>query len=257
MKVHAKAGSIEPVSGLWSDPNNPDQQLWIHLTAWHSILYAYETYGPGKLSEADEQRYWQECAIAAQAQTIDPNQVPRSRQEVRAYFERMRPRLAASEATQTAMNHLMNADVVFPPLPAVIKPGAWALAKLLRAAIIATLPRWQRELGNVRQPRLLDALIRPMMRIGFRVVAASSRLQMVVLSLTSPATVAIAGPMILGVKPLCEETVMPAEAFRRHGVPTPAELYEQLKADQQHILYTPSAPVPAMAPSSDGLAVAA
>ena len=73
MKVHAKAGSVEPVSGLWSDPNNPDQQLWIHLTAWHSILYAYETYGPGKLSDEDELRYWQECAVAAQAQTIDPD----------------------------------------------------------------------------------------------------------------------------------------------------------------------------------------
>src|SRR5919109_1417198 len=76
MKVHAKAGSLEPVSGLWSDPNNPDQQLWIHLTAWHSILYAYERYGPGPLAPADEARYWQECAVAAELQTCDPAAVP-------------------------------------------------------------------------------------------------------------------------------------------------------------------------------------
>jgi len=245
MKVHAKAGSIEPVSGLWSDPNNPDQQLWIHMTAWHSILYAYETYGPGRLSDEDERRYWQECAIAAQAQTIDPEKVPSSREEVRAYFERMRPRLAASEATQSAMDHLMQAEVIFPAMPAVLRPGAWALAKLLRAAVIATLPRWQRELANIRQPRLLDALIRPLMRPGFRLIASNPRLEVLVLSLISPQTVPIAGPMILGIKPLREETVTPAEAFKLHAVPTPSELYEQLKADQSTILYSPSAPAAA------------
>jgi uncharacterized protein (DUF2236 family) len=244
MKVHAKAGSVEPVSGLWSDPNNPDQQMWIHLTAWHSILYAYEKYGPGKLPEEEERRYWQECAIAAQAQTIDPDKVPTSREEVRAYFEQMRPRLAASEATQAAMDHLMDAEVVFPPMPTWFKPGAWTLARLLRMAIVATLPRWQRDLANIHQSRLLDALIRPLMRLGFRGVASNPRIELLMLSLISPATVPIAGPMILGIKPLREETLTPAEAFQRHNVPTPAQLYKQLKADQNTILYPPSAPAP-------------
>jgi uncharacterized protein (DUF2236 family) len=247
MKVHAKAGSVEPVSGLWSDPNNPDQQLWIHLTAWHSILYAYETYGPGKLSEDDERRYWEECAIAARAQTIDPDTVPRSRQEVREYFERMRPRLAASEATQSAMDHLMNAEVVFPPMPAVLKPGAAVLARLLRVAIIATLPRWQRELAGLRQPRVLDTLIKPVTRAAFRVGNSTPRLKVAILGLLSPATVPVAGPMLLGVKPLRKETLTPAESFERHGVPEPAELYEQLKADQSRIIYSPSAPAAATA----------
>ncbi len=242
MKVHAKAGSVEPVSGLWSDPNNPDQQLWIHLTAWHSILYAYETYGPGKLADEDERRYWQECAVAARAQTIDPDSVPRSRAEVREYFERMRPRLAASEATQAAMGHLMNADVVFPPLPAVLKPGGWVVAKLLRTAIIATLPRWQRELGGLKQPRVLDALIKPAARVAFRAGNATPRLKVLTLGLLSPATVRVAGPMLLGIKPLREETLTPEESFEQHGVASPAELYERLKADQSRVIYTPSAP---------------
>jgi uncharacterized protein (DUF2236 family) len=245
MKVHARAGSIEPVSGLWSDPNNPDQQLWIHLTAWHSILYSYEVYGPGKLSEEDERRYWEECAIAAQAQTIDPDTVPRTREEVRGYFQRMRPRLAASESTQGAMNHLMSPDVVFPPMSALLRPGAWVLAKVLRAAILATLPRWQRELANLRQPRIIDAMVRPLVRPGFRLVAANPRLQMFIVRLISPATVPVAAPMILGIKPLREETLTPAESFARHGVQTPRELYERLRADQSRIHYTPSAPAPA------------
>src|SRR5580698_2282730 len=75
VKVHAKAVGIEPLSGNRYDANDPHSQLWIHLTAWHSILYAYEKYGPGKLSAEEESRYWEECAIAAQAQTIDPDTV--------------------------------------------------------------------------------------------------------------------------------------------------------------------------------------
>ncbi len=243
IKVHAKAVGTEPVSGLAYDANHPDSQLWIHLTAWHSILYAYERYGPGKLSEEDERRYWEECAIAAQAQTIDPDRVPRNRDGVREYFERMRPRLAASEATQQAMDHLMNAEVMFPPLPPVVRPFAWALAKTLRVAIIATLPRWQRQLGGIRQPRALDVLIRPPMRIGFRAVAALPRLEVALLGLASPATVPLAGPMLLGIKPRRQETVSPAESFERHGVTTPSETYARMRGDGSlDVAYPPSAP---------------
>lgn len=121
MRVHHRAAAPDPVSGLLSDPNNPDEQLWIHMTAWHSILYTYEVYGPGRLSPADEAQYWADCAIAARAQTIDPASVPRSRDEVRDYFARMRPRLAASEATQEAMDHLTRADALYPQLPLPLK----------------------------------------------------------------------------------------------------------------------------------------
>jgi uncharacterized protein (DUF2236 family) len=243
VKVHAKAVGTEPVSGLTYDANSPDSQLWIHLTAWHSILFAYEKYGPGKLSEEDERRYWEECAIAAQAQTIDPAAVPRTRDGIRAYFEGMRPRLAASEATQRAMDHLMNAEVMFPPLPAAARPFAWALAKTLRVAIIATLPRWQRELGGIRQPRPLDVLIRPLMRLSFRTIAASPRLELALLALASPATVPVAGPMLLGIKPLRQETLTPAESFKRHGVPTPKEVYAELRRHPEpSVAFAPSAP---------------
>jgi hypothetical protein len=46
VKVHSKAIGDDPVTGQRYDANAPHSQLWIHLTAWHSILYAYERYGP-------------------------------------------------------------------------------------------------------------------------------------------------------------------------------------------------------------------
>ncbi|MFC7617561.1 oxygenase MpaB family protein [Actinokineospora soli] len=96
VKVHSTAVGIEPGSGEPYDANDPASQLWIHLTAWHSILYAYEKYGPGRLSPEDEARYWADCATAAELQTCDPAAVPRDRAGVRAYFERTRPQLAGS-----------------------------------------------------------------------------------------------------------------------------------------------------------------
>jgi uncharacterized protein (DUF2236 family) len=228
-KVHTKAVGTEPVSGNRYDANDPYSQLWIHLTAWHSILYAYEVFGPGRLSEADEARYWRECATAAELQTCDPDDVPRSRDGIREYFERVRPRLAASEATQAMMDHLLNAEVMFPTLPRVARPGAWAANRVLRSATIATMPRWMRDLAGLRQPRPVDTAIRPWMRAQFRVVSASTRLQLALLGWISPATRPVVEPVFRGIAPEREQVLTPAEAFERYETPTPAELYAELR----------------------------
>jgi uncharacterized protein (DUF2236 family) len=229
MKVHAMNTGIEPVSGRRFDANDPDSQLWILLTGWHSVLYAYERYGPGRLSPEDERSYWEACAVAAELQTCDPDKVPRTREGIRQYFEEVRPRLAASEATQAMMAHLLNADVIFPPLPAILRPGAWVVSRIQRAATIATMPRWQRKMGGLRQSRLVDAVITPVMRIAFRVAAASTTLQLRILKMISPGTVPIVAPVFKEIAPKREETLTPAEAFERHRVPPPAELSRELQ----------------------------
>lgn len=242
MKVHAHSGCMEPVSGIWSDPNNPDQQLWILVTGWHSVLYAYELYGPGKLSDADERRYWADCAKAAEFQTIDPATVPRSRDEVRDYFQRMRPRLAASEATQHAMHHLMNAENFLPDLPAPLTPLKWPARFVLRAGVIRMLPRWQRNLANTRQNVAVDWLIQPLLRVGMAVLARP-KFAMFALQFLSPSTLPVAGPALLGIPPVTAQTLTPAEAFARHGCATPAELYERFKTDQATVMHGPSVPL--------------
>ena len=236
VKVHAKAVGIEPISGNTYDANDPQSQLWIHLTAWHSILYTYERYGPGRLSAEDEARYWEECAVAAELQTCDSADVPRTRDGVREYFESMRPRLAGSEAAQSMMDHLLNAEVMLPPMPRWMRPGTWIVNRALRMATIATMPRWMRKLAGLRQGRVADALIRPVMRVSFRVLSLSPRLQLASLPLLSPSTVAVAGPVLLGMPPERAETVTPAEARERHDILPPAQAYarfrEQVAAKQ-------------------------
>jgi uncharacterized protein (DUF2236 family) len=229
VKVHAKAVGIEPVSGNRYDANDPDSQMWIHLTAWHSILYAYEVYGPGPLTPADEARYWEECAVAAELQTCDPAEVPRSRDGIREYFQRVRPRLAASEATQAMMDHLLNAEVMFPPLPRIAAPGAWTANKVLRAATIATMPRWMRDLAGLRQSAVVDTAIRPWMKSQFRVVSSSARLQLALLGLISPQTRPVVEPVFRGVRPLREEILTPAQARERHESPRPVDLWAEIR----------------------------
>ena len=48
MRIHARAKGIEPITGSRYSANNPDAQLWIHITGWHSVLKCYEQYGPGR-----------------------------------------------------------------------------------------------------------------------------------------------------------------------------------------------------------------
>lgn len=232
VKVHSKAIGQLPYGGGTYDANDPDSQLWIQLTGWHSILYAYEKYGPGKLTEREEREYWEACAVAAELQTCSPDDVPRDRAGVRAYFERMRPHLSASPIARQAMNHLLKTELVFPPTPWWAKPIAMAVARTQRVATLATLPRWMREMAGIRQSWILDALVVPVMKVSFALAHLHPRVELLLLGRISPSTVAVVAPIKLGIPPRTEEVLTPAEARARHGYAKPAEAHLDFRARQ-------------------------
>jgi uncharacterized protein (DUF2236 family) len=248
VKVHSAGIGIEPNSGKPYDANDPQSQLWIHMTAWHSILYAYEKYGPGKLSPQEESRYWAECAIAAELQTCDPADIPRDREGVQAYFERMRPHLVGSPVARSTMNHLLHAEVMLPPMPPVYWLGTLIITTTLRIAVIATMPHWMREMAGLRQGRLLDALVVPVMRLSFRVLRLSRWAQLAALHLLTPSTAPVVAPVLLNIAPHTPETLTPAEARTRYGYPKPAEAHLDLRARQHQRVFTNHQP-----PSDIGL----
>lgn len=248
VKIHSKAIGTEPYSGNRYDANDPASQLWIHLTAWHSILYAYEKYGPGRLSAQDEARYWQECAVAAELQTCSPHDVPRTRDGVRRYFEWMRPQLAGSEIAVAAMNHLLDAKVMLPPMPRAARPFARIGAEVLRAGTIATMPRWMREMGGLRQPRIVDVLVRPILWTAFHLIAFSPRAELALLKVLSPMTYPVIAPIKLGMKPVVAETLTPAQARERYGFELPAIAHQELRARQAARVFGQG-----VAPSDEGL----
>ena len=233
VKIHSKGIGTCPVTGIRYDANDPDSQLWIHVTAWHSILYAYERYGPGRLSAEEETQYWAECAVAAELQTCDQAEIPRTREEVRDYYERMRPQMLGSDIAQQAMRQLLDARVMLPKLPWFMAPVTWVSTFALRKGTIATLPQWMREESGLQQSRLMDALIRPVLRIAFWVASLNGSLAIELLKLLSPMTVPVAAPILLGVPPEREEVLTPAQARERYGYERPREAHFELRARQQ------------------------
>ncbi|WP_328609489.1 DUF2236 domain-containing protein [Amycolatopsis sp. NBC_00345] len=233
VKVHSRAVGIEPYSGAVYDANDPRSQLWILLTGWHSVLHSYEKYGPGKLTPEEDARYWAECAVAAELQTCDPADVPRDSEGVRAYFERMRPQLSASEYARNAMNHLLNGEAALPPVPAFARPLAKLVSRALRAATLATMPRWMREAVGIHQSRLVDALITPGARTVFRLLHVNRRVELRLLRFLSPGTFPVAAPALAGVPAVNPAVLTPAEARERYGYDKPAEAHLELRRRQR------------------------
>ncbi|KRF16657.1 hypothetical protein ASG90_10340 [Nocardioides sp. Soil797] len=248
VKIHSKAIGIDAVTGERYDANDPESQLWIQLTGWHSILKAYEMYGPGKLSAEEEEQYWAECAVAAELQTCDPADIPRSREELHAYYERMRPQLLGSPIAREMMAHLLDASVMLPPMPRALRPATWLTSRVLRAATVATMPRWMREMGGLRQSRAVDVAVVPVMRLAFALVHVNARVELAVLRHLSPATAPVVAPIRLGIAPTNPEVLTPAEARERYGFDHPREAHLDLRARQERRVFGN-----AEAPSEEGL----
>jgi uncharacterized protein (DUF2236 family) len=206
-RVHERVAGIEPLTGRPYRAGDPPNQLWVHVTGWHSALYAYERYGPGRLSPGDEARYWSECRIASELQDLDPADVPGSRAAVREYFESMRPCLCISEPARAIVHSLLP-----PPLSLELAPFA-PLLPLVAATTVATIPRHLRRLGGFDQPPIVDAGVRPFARITMAALTLPVLERL--LAALAPEAYAVAHDALAGEPPLRDEVVSPAEARRR------------------------------------------
>jgi uncharacterized protein (DUF2236 family) len=248
VKVHSKAVGTDDVTGIRYDANDPASQMWIHLTAWHSILVAYEKYGPGQLSPEDERRYWTECALAAELQTCDPADVPRTREGIRQYFDAMRPQLLGSDIAKEAMNHLLRAEVMLPPMHPLLRPGARVISAFLRRGTLATMPKWMREISGLPVNPVLDAAVVPVLRAAFRVTRMSTRLQLMLLQLLSPTTVAVAAPVLRSIPAKNPVPTTPRQAQAQLGLDAPALAHRQLRDRQKARVFGEG-----LAPSDEGI----
>ncbi|WP_280305491.1 oxygenase MpaB family protein [Nocardia neocaledoniensis] len=249
VKVHSKAIGIDPVTGGHYDANKPSSQLWIHMTAWHSILHCYEKFGPGRLTDAEDLQFWAECARAAELQTIDPVTVPRSREEVRAYFDAWRPHLCSSEAARDMVDFLLAVDIALPPDLARWQRLAYLpFTKLLSKGIVASYPHYARELLGIKQSRSVDAAVTPLLKSLHALVAKSPELELWLLKLLAPAAVDVFAPVVLGIPALDPSTTTPREAQRRYGFDVPNEAHLDLRAKQFDRVFNKG-----LSPSDEGL----
>jgi len=223
MKIHSRANGHDPVTGKEFDANNPDSQLWIHITAWHSIIKMYEKFGPGKLSRERETEYWADCAKAAEFQTIDPAKVPRSREAVRAYFEDWRPSNTATEGGQAHYDFLVNGveKVLGDGLGRSAALAGKVLNVLTSRAILSTLPRWANTMGGMRYTKL-DALIMatvgtPAVKAFHKYLATHPKAFLKLLDTITPLSTPILDPVLNDKLPLADKVYEIAEAREKFG----------------------------------------
>jgi uncharacterized protein (DUF2236 family) len=149
--VHRRVHGIDPVTGRAYSADDPDTQLWVHCVEWHSFLAVYRAYG-GRLSPEEQDAYIAEGVRVAALLDVPAERVPASVDEMRDYFESVRPELCISEHARAAIEF-----VIHPPMTRELLPLQVPLRIVARAAV-ATVPRHLRALAGLEGPRSVDAV---------------------------------------------------------------------------------------------------
>ena len=145
--------------------SDPDLLTWVHVAEVSHFLAAHLRYRNPHLSAADQDRYYAEIAVVAER--LGARDVPKSRQAVADYLQRMRPQLLCDERSREVLRLLLDA-----PAPSVL---ARPFGDLMMKAGIDLLPDWASAMFGIRQNPLQRQLIRasvkrsaPMLRWAMR-----------------------------------------------------------------------------------------
>ena len=162
--VHAKVTGIAPDGRAYS-ADDPELLTWIHVAEVKSFLAAYMRYRDPLLSEADQDRYLDE--IARVAEDLGAEGIPRTRRQVDAYIERMRPSLVYDERTAEVLGLVLSA-----PAPGLL---ADLTRSLMSKAAVDLLPDWARSMSGLEQSAIQRAMVRSGMQTLARVLRWSIR----------------------------------------------------------------------------------
>lgn len=138
-RIHNQVQGIAPDGRPYS-ANDPALLRWVHVAEHYGFLNSYLRYGSGELSAAEQDRYFDEVALIAEA--LGATQVPRSRQAVEQYLNEMRPELVYDERTAEVMSLLLSA-----PTPNwMTKPAGY----LVTQAAVELLPDWAQAMAGLK-----------------------------------------------------------------------------------------------------------
>ncbi|NGY06002.1 oxygenase MpaB family protein [Solimonas terrae] len=140
-RVHGTAPDGQPYTA-----DDPELLTWVHVTEMASFLAGYQRYHRSDLAPAWRDRYFDETARVAEA--LGARGVPRSAQQIEAYFTRLLPTLQYSERSREVLRVLENVDLQVPGNP--------ALRSVMLGAGAALLPDWACALmgrGRLRRQR--------------------------------------------------------------------------------------------------------
>ena len=160
---HTSVRGTDPVTGRPYSADDPDTQVWVHVTEWHSFLAAHRVFAGGLTAE-DEDRYMEEGVTIGSLLGAPPESIPASLDEVREYFAAVRPELRMSDWARDAIRF-----VIEPPMTRELLPFQVPL-RLMSSAAVALVPRELRRLAGIDRPRAVDAAaltgVRPLLVLG-------------------------------------------------------------------------------------------
>jgi uncharacterized protein (DUF2236 family) len=148
--IHKKVHGIDPVTGRAYSAEDPDTQLWVHSTIWHSLLVSFRVFG-GALTPEEEDQYIAEGVPIAELVGLPAVMVPASMAQMREYFASMDSQLCVSPDARAAIDFVLN-----PPVTRQLLVHQVPIRILARAAL-ALMPRHVRAFAGLEGSRLVDA----------------------------------------------------------------------------------------------------
>ncbi|MFD3501867.1 oxygenase MpaB family protein [Streptomyces sp. NPDC058678] len=139
-KIHGKLGATDPDTGERYGVDEPELLLWVHCAEIDSYLQVARRSG-FPLTDAQADRYIAEHRVSARLVGLDPDAVPADRAGMNAYFEKVRPELAAGEEARAVDDLLLR-----PPTHPLLIPARGVLWRRVAHLAYAALPPYAHEL---------------------------------------------------------------------------------------------------------------
>jgi uncharacterized protein (DUF2236 family) len=145
-RIHSKLGATDPDTGERYGVDEPGLLLWVHCAEIDSYLHVGRRSG-FPLTDAQADRYIAEHRVSARLVGLDPDAVPADQAEMNAYFEKVRPELAAGEEARAVDDFLLR-----PPTHPLLIPARQLLWRRVAHLAYAALPPFAHELYGRAAP---------------------------------------------------------------------------------------------------------
>ncbi|RSN62358.1 DUF2236 domain-containing protein [Streptomyces sp. WAC 04229] len=139
-RIHTLLGATDPGTGERYGVDEPALLMWVHCAEIGSYLHVLRRSGY-PLTDAHADRYLAEHRHSARLVGLDPEAVPAGRSELAAYFDRVRPELAAGAEAREVDDFLRN-----PPVPPLLVPARALLWRRVAHLAYDSLPPYAHEL---------------------------------------------------------------------------------------------------------------
>ncbi|RRZ92938.1 oxygenase MpaB family protein [Erwinia sp. 198] len=152
-RIHLRVTGVDGQGNPYA-ASDPALLTWVHVAETSRFLAAHLRYKNPLLSREDQDRYYAEAAVVAEA--LGAEQVPKTVQEVEAYLTAMRPQLRCDERTRAVLAVLLT-------MPAPSWQARPAMRTMMMAGI-ELLPEWTQQQFGFRFSGWRRALIRQRMK---------------------------------------------------------------------------------------------